>query len=92
MAAGEHWQACNAAERDVLYSLRVEEPMTGSDIAHATGRSPATVSRALRSLAESGLVARDTPSEFPAPQKENRLTDQGRSVTTAAFDAYREAL
>jgi DNA-binding MarR family transcriptional regulator len=89
--ASNQYRECNATERDVLYTLRVGGSMTGREIMQATERPEATVSRALESLAEKGLVDRGE-SDMDGRTKVNQLTDEGWDVTTAAFDAYKEAL
>ena len=86
------YRNCTVTERDVLYELRVKAPQTGSELTDALGRSKVSVSRALRSLADKGLVAREPADGIRGRAKHNRLTDEGRTVTGTVFNDFAEAL
>jgi DNA-binding MarR family transcriptional regulator len=86
------YQALSAVQRDVLFTLRVEGPSTGRELVRAIDSSDATIYRALEAVESRGLIERVPADDVPGPSKRNTLTDKGRSVTTQAFDAYREAL
>jgi len=86
------YRNCTVTERDILYALRVESPQTGSDLTDAVGRSGVAVSRALQSLADKGLVARDPAEGIRGAAKHNRLTDDGKILTATVFQDFAEAL
>jgi len=92
MSSRDTYRDCNATQRDVLYCLRVGQPMTGREVMDATGRSEVAVSRALQALEDQGLVDREDAEDVPGQGKYNRLTDEGDRVTRDAFDAYGEAV
>jgi DNA-binding MarR family transcriptional regulator len=83
---------CNASQRDVLYLLRMHGRMSGGELARESDYSSGAISYALRALDERGLVERKVDGYVQGRPTYNTLTDKGRSVTTQAFNQYREAL
>jgi len=92
MGTKDVYRNCNATQRDVLYAIRVNEPVMGKEIASVTDYPDPTVSRALNALERKGLVEREYRGEFKKAGIYNRLTDKGDRVTRDAFDAYGEAV
>jgi DNA-binding MarR family transcriptional regulator len=82
------YHECTAIERDILYQLRKDGELSGIELVERLDRSQPGISERLRNLEHKGLVER----RQDGTTKYNSLTDKGRSVTTQAFDAYREAL
>jgi len=82
----------NASQRDVLFILRTNPGLTGAEIARECHYSEAAVTHAIRRLEDDGFVTREDADGVPGKSYRNSLTDKGRSVTTAAFSQFEEAL
>jgi len=92
MDAHETWQQLNATERDALLVLREQDRQTGRDVQSKIGRSEVAVSRALRQLADAGLITREYADDVPGSGKYNSLSDDGMKITTTVFSRFAKAI
>jgi DNA-binding MarR family transcriptional regulator len=82
---------CEQAGAAVLGRLDLLGPVRLTDLAHALGLDPSSVSRQVTALERRGWVAREKdPSDLRAQRL--HLTEQGRAVTSHLRHARAEAL
>jgi predicted transcriptional regulator len=86
------WHDCNAAERDVLVALFRTDGLTNRQVSDEIERPTSSVSRALQSLDDKGLVDRDGEGQTGRTGTTNRLSDKGHAIVTAQADKFAEAL
>jgi len=92
MDADKTWQRLNTTQRDALLVLREEDKQTGRDVQSKIGRSEVAVSRALRQLADQGLINREYANDVPGSGKYNSLSADGMKLTTTIFSRFAEAI